>query len=125
MNDESVVFALGQPDLERKRAAYWACGIGVLISWPGGAICGVLLGSVVRNTNSFGMDAMFPAVILALVLPALRDRLTRRAALIGGGIALAGTPFLPAGVPVLLALAGLGVLVFARSADRVTACGTA
>ena len=30
MNDESVVFALAQPDLERKRAAYWACGLGVL-----------------------------------------------------------------------------------------------
>ena len=26
MNDESVVFALAQEDLPRKRAAYWACG---------------------------------------------------------------------------------------------------
>jgi len=50
---------------------------------------------------------MFPAVILALIMPALRDRVTVRAALIGAAIALATTPFLPAGLPVLLALAGV------------------
>src|ERR1700689_2667462 len=30
MNDESVVFALAQEDLPRKRAAYWTCGLGML-----------------------------------------------------------------------------------------------
>src|SRR5580693_3391003 len=38
MNDETVVFTLAQPDLARKRAAWRACGLGVLICWPGGAI---------------------------------------------------------------------------------------
>lgn len=113
MNDESVVFALSQDDLPRKRAAYWACGLGVLICWPGGAVLGALIGSAVRNTNSFGLDAMFPAVILALIVPDLRDRPTLRAALAGAAIALAAAPFLPAGLPVLLALAA--VLLLARS----------
>ena len=27
---------------ERKRAAYWACGLGVLVSWPGGAVLGAV-----------------------------------------------------------------------------------
>ena len=112
MNDESVVFALGQDDLPRTRAAYWACGLGVLICWPGGAVLGALIGSAVRDTGAFGLDAMFPAVILALIVPELRDRLTRRAALAGAAIALAATPFLPAGLPVLLAL--LAVLLLAR-----------
>jgi hypothetical protein len=40
-------------------------------------------------------------------MPALRDRVTRRAALAGAAIALAAAPFLPAGLPVLLALAAL------------------
>jgi 4-azaleucine resistance transporter AzlC len=116
MNDETVVFALAQEDLPRKRAAYWACGLGVLLCWPAGAVLGALIGSVIGNTNAFGLDAMFPAVILALIMPALRDRITRRAALAGAAIALAATPFLPAGLPVLLALAG--VLVVARGAAR-------
>ena len=104
MNDESVVFALAQPDLERKRAAYWACGLGVLACWPGGAVIGGLIGSAVHDTSAFGLDAMFPAVILALIVKDLRDARTRRAALAGAAIAVAATPFLPAGLPVLLAL---------------------
>lgn len=107
MNDESVVFALAQEDLPRKRAAYWTCGLGVLLCWPAGAVLGALIGSVIRNTNAFGLDAMFPAVILALIVSALRDHRLRRAAVIGAAIALAATPFLPAGLPELLALGAL------------------
>ena len=111
MNDESVVFALAQPDLERRRAAYWACGLGVLICWPGGAVLGGLIGSAVHDTSAFGLDAMFPAVILALIVKDLRDASTRRAAVAGAAIALAAAPFLPAGLPVLLALAAVLLLV--------------
>jgi 4-azaleucine resistance transporter AzlC len=107
MNDESVVFALAQEDLPRQRAAYWACGLGVLLCWPAGAVLGALIGSVIGNTSAFGLDAMFPAVILALIVPALRDRRLRRAAVTGAAIALAATPFLPAGLPELLALLAL------------------
>jgi predicted branched-subunit amino acid permease len=56
---------------------------------------------------AFGLDAAFPAVLLALLLPSLRDKSTRTAALAGAVVALAVTPFLPAGLPVLLALVGL------------------
>jgi len=108
MNDESVVFALAQEDLPRKRAAYWACGLGVLLCWPAGAVLGALIGGAITDTGAFGLDAMFPAVILALIVPALRDRRLRRTAVAGAVIALAATPFLPPGLPELLALAALG-----------------
>jgi 4-azaleucine resistance transporter AzlC len=111
MNDESVVFALAQEDPPAKRAAYWACGFGVLICWPGGAVLGALIGSAVHNTNAFGLDAMFPAVILALIVKDLRDSRILRAALAGAAIALTAAPFLPAGLPVLLALAAVLLLV--------------
>jgi 4-azaleucine resistance transporter AzlC len=111
MNDETVVITLAQPDLARKRAAWRACGLGVLICWPGGAIAGALIGSAVHDTGAFGLDAMFPAVILALIMPSLRDRATLRAAAAGAAIALAVTPFLPPGLPVLLALAAVLLLV--------------
>jgi 4-azaleucine resistance transporter AzlC len=112
MNDESVVFALAQPDPAGKRRAYWACGLGVLVAWPAGAVLGGLLASVVHDTSALGLDAVFPAVILALIFPALRDRVTLRAAGAGAAVALATAPFLPAGVPVLLAL--LTVVLAAR-----------
>ena len=67
---------------------------------------------MITDTDVFGLDAAFPAVLLALVLPALRDRRPVRRPWSGSVVALAATPFLPAGLPVLLALVGL---VFYRS----------
>jgi predicted branched-subunit amino acid permease len=75
--------------------------------WNVAVALGVLAGTALHNTGSLGLDAAFPTVLLALVLPALADRGTRNAALAGAVIAVAATPFLPAGLPVLLALAGL------------------
>jgi predicted branched-subunit amino acid permease len=109
MIDETVAFALAQRDPERRRAAYWACGAGLFVCWNAGVVLGALGGTAVSDTDAFGLDAAFPAVLLALVLPSLREAGTRRAALVGLVVALAAAPFLPAGVPVLLALAGLAV----------------
>ena len=115
MNDESVVFALANPG----SPAFWICGLGVLVAWPAGAVIGALIGSVVRDTNAFGLDAMFfLAVILALVLPKLRDRGTLRAALAGAAVALATTPFLPSGAPVLLALVAMVVALPKRTLPK-------
>ncbi|MFH5232636.1 AzlC family ABC transporter permease [Antrihabitans spumae] len=107
MIDESVAFTLAQRDRAKRRATYWLTGIGLFICWNLGVVAGAIGGSAVGDTDAFGLDAAFPAVLLALILPSLRDPATRRAALAGGVIALATTPFLPAGVPVLLALAGV------------------
>lgn len=107
MIDETVAFALAQKELERKRAAYWACGIGLFICWNIGVLIGGFAGTAISDTDVLGLDAAFPAVLLALVLPALREAATRRAILVGAAVAVASTPFLPAGLPVLLALAGV------------------
>jgi 4-azaleucine resistance transporter AzlC len=117
MNDETVVFALAQEDLPRKRAAYWACGLGVGVCWSGGAVLGGLIGSAIHDISAFGLDAMFPAVILALIVPSLRERVTLRAAVAGAALALVAAPFLPAGLPVLLALAAVLLLVRERAAQ--------
>ncbi|MET9629989.1 AzlC family ABC transporter permease [Lentzea sp. NPDC006480] len=108
--DESTAFAMAQKDPARARAAYWACGVSLFFSWNAGVLIGALAGQAIGDPATFGLDAAFPAAMLALTLPALKDASTRNAALAGAAIALATTPFLPAGVPVLLALAGL--LVF-------------
>ena len=105
--DESTAFALAQRDPARRRAAFLACGALLFVVWNLGTSLGVLAGRAVGNPDALGLDAASPMVLLALVLPTLRDARARRAALLGTVIAVAGTPFLPAGLPVLLALAGL------------------
>lgn len=117
--DEVVAFTLAQRDPERARAAYWACGIGLFSCWNIGTLVGALASEVVPDTDAFGLDAAFPAVLFALVLPSLRDRGTLRAVLAGAAVALAATPFVPAGVPVLLALTGLLVAGKPRAAQQV------
>src|SRR5262249_59266827 len=89
------------------RLGGWGCaGVG---GGKGAGGRGGRAGGVLRNPGSFGLDAAFPPVLLALVLPSLADRGTRHAALAGAVIAVVATPFLPAGLPVLLALAGLAL----------------
>lgn len=107
MIDESVAFALAQRDAARRRAAYWACGVGLFVCWNLGVVVGAFAGSAISDTDAFGLDAAFPAVLLALVLPSLKDRVSRLPVLIGVVVALAATPLLPAGLPVLLALVGV------------------
>ena len=107
ITDESTAFALRQTDPARRRAAFWTCGLALFAVWNVSVLLGVLAGSVVRNTNAFGLDATFPAVVIALALPALADLRTRFSAGAGAVIAVALTPVLPAGLPVLAALAGL------------------
>lgn len=107
MIDESVAWALAQPTPARRRAAFWLCGSLLFVFWNVGVGLGALGGSALTDTSALGLDAAFPAVLLALVMPSLRQRRTRRAAVVGAGVAVASTPLLPAGLPVLLALAGL------------------
>ncbi|MEU4524212.1 AzlC family ABC transporter permease [Amycolatopsis sp. NPDC024027] len=117
MIDESVAFALAQREAHRRRAAYWACGIGLFLCWNIGVVGGAYAGTAISDTDAFGLDAAFPAVLLALVLPSLRDKAARLPVLIGVLVALVATPFLPAGLPVLLALAGVLAGVAAKEPE--------
>jgi 4-azaleucine resistance transporter AzlC len=107
ITDESTAFALSQDSPAKKRAAYWVCAAGLFVCWNIGTLLGAFGGTVITDTDAFGMDAAFPVVLLALVLPSLDNGPTRRAAAAGVVIALATSPFLPAGVPILLSLAGV------------------
>jgi 4-azaleucine resistance transporter AzlC len=116
--DESVAFTLAQRDAERRRAAYWTCGIGLFVCWNAGVVLGAFAGTAVSDTGALGLDAAFPAVLLALVLPSLQDKSLRLPVLIGVVVALAATPFLPAGLPVLLALAGVLACLVAKTPEK-------
>jgi 4-azaleucine resistance transporter AzlC len=117
MIDESVAFALAQRDPVQRRAAYWACGLSLMVCWNIGVLVGAIGGTAISDTDDFGLDAAFPAVLLALVLPSLRTPAVRRAAVVGAVVALVTTPFLPAGMPVLLGLVGAVVGLRSRGSS--------
>ena len=85
MTDEVVAFTLAEPDPVRRRRVYWLMGVTLFTSWNLGSALGVLLGGAVGNTDALGLDAAFPAGLIALIMPSLRDGRTRVAALSGAG----------------------------------------
>jgi len=111
--DESVAFTIRQDDPERRRAAFWLTGASLFVVWNLAVVGAALAGRVLRDTDAIGLDAAFPAVLLALVLPTLTGR-SRRPAALGAILAVAATTVLPPGLPVLVSLLGL-VLVPRRS----------
>jgi 4-azaleucine resistance transporter AzlC len=80
-------------------------GLLLYVSWVAGTAIGALGGQALGDPKTLGLDAAFPALFLALLLPQLRNRRTILAALLGGAIALALIPFAPAGVPIIAASA--------------------
>lgn len=107
MNDESVVVGISQEKIVQRRAAYWACGLGIAICWPVSVLAGAWLGRFIPDTQAMGLDAVFPAILIALIFPALQKRRVAIPAAVGAAVGLITVPFLPAGMPVLCAMAGM------------------
>lgn len=118
VTDETVAFTLAEDDPRRRGTVFWACGVSLFACWNAGVLAGAVAGGAITDTDAFGLDAAFPAVLLALVLPALSDRRTRIAAAAGAVLAVATTPLLPAGLPVLTALAALALVIGRRQEEQ-------
>jgi 4-azaleucine resistance transporter AzlC len=80
-------------------------GIVLWLAWVGGTIIGVVGGEALGDPTALGLDAAFPALFLALLVSQLRSGTAVAAAVLGGLIALALTPFSPPGVPIIAAAA--------------------
>jgi 4-azaleucine resistance transporter AzlC len=80
-------------------------GLTLYLAWVAGTIVGVAFGDAFGDPSTWGLDAAFPALFLALLVPQLRRRIDGVAALLGAAIALALTPFTPPGVPIVAASA--------------------
>lgn len=107
MNDESVVFGISQPELAQRRRAFWICGLGIGFIWPVSVMTGAAIGQYIPDISVTGLDAVFPAILIALIFPALRQKRTRLSATTGALFSLLATPFVPVGMPVLFSLLGL------------------
>jgi 4-azaleucine resistance transporter AzlC len=90
-------------------------GAGVVLwcAWVAGTVIGVLGGEALGDPAALGLDAAFPALFLALLLPQLDGRRARAAAALGAAIAVVLVPFSPAGVPIIVA-AGAALIGLVR-----------
>jgi 4-azaleucine resistance transporter AzlC len=110
--DES--WAVSQSDGVVDRDRMIGAGLVLMVAWCGGTVAGVLGGSALGDPADYGLDAMFPALFLALLVGQLDGPRARAAALAGGLIALALTPLVPPGIPIVAAAAGAVVALGVR-----------
>ncbi|PFG20145.1 AzlC family ABC transporter permease [Serinibacter salmoneus] len=124
VNDETVALAaapsgdrpaeLPPRTLAQRWATFLVSGIGVAVGWPFGALIGATLGQVVPEPELWGLDAVLPALLGALAMPAVRNGSTFAVAVLAAAIALVVTPVVPLGVAPIAGLAALVVLLLAR-----------
>ncbi len=102
--DESTAVALAQPDAAAARSGFRATFASLYPTWNICTLAGAAGAASLGSPQSLGLDVVGPAAFLALIWSRLRAGRTERwVALLGAAIALAATPLLPAGVPVILA----------------------
>ncbi|MEM8707663.1 MAG: AzlC family ABC transporter permease [Actinomycetota bacterium] len=101
--DETAAMASVQDNDGDARDAFWWTAIWLWSLWNLGSIGGALLGAVIGEPETWGLDAAFPAAFVALLAPHVRTRPGQVAALVGAALAIAVTPIAPAGVPLLVA----------------------
>jgi predicted branched-subunit amino acid permease len=101
--DEATAVALAQDQSDRAsvRKGFWFTGIGVFIFWNLFTIVGALSASTLEDPAKWGLDSAVPAAFLALLWPQLTDKRLRIITLLAMVMALALSPLLTAGLPII------------------------
>ena len=107
--DESTAVSMGQQDLKDQVKGFWLTGASVFVFWNLMTLLGAVLGDALGDPRAWGLDAAAAAAFLGLLWPRLKEKQALAVAVAALFIATLTTPYLPAGVPVLLA--GLAAVV--------------
>lgn len=101
--DEATAVALAQDpeDSDVVRKGFWFTGLGVFFFWNLFTILGALSASLLEDPSKWGLDSAVPAAFLALLWPQLTTKRLRVISLLALLMALALSPLLPAGLPII------------------------
>lgn len=101
--DESTAVAISQTVPRLRQVGFWVTGIGIFVGWNITTLVGALVGDVLGDPRTWGLDAAAAAAFLALLWPRLRQRQAIVVGVAAAVVAAAFTPFLMPGLPVLVA----------------------
>jgi len=104
--DESTGVALAQTPrgTTSMRYGFWLTGSGVFLFWNIFTLLGALGAKALGNPASWGLDAAVPAAFLGLLWPRLTSTFLRVVAATSMAFAMLLTPWLPAGVPIIVSV---------------------
>ena len=112
--DETTAMAAAQADRRDATGAFWLTATTLWLCWNLGSVAGALLGAVLGDPETWGLDAAFPAMFVALLVPHVRTAAGRTAAVVAAGVALGAVPVTASGIPILLAVSALLPAVFVQ-----------
>lgn len=101
--DESTAVSLAQRSPHARTLGFWVTGIGIYVGWNLSTLAGALLGDVLGDVRSYGLDAAAAAAFLALLWPRLRARQPIVVGVAAAVVATVLTPVLMPGLPVIIA----------------------
>lgn len=101
--DESTATALAQHDPAERKRGFWVAGIGIWILWNVLTLVGALLGEAMGDPKVWGLDGAAVAAFLGLLWPRLKGREPWALAVVAGLVTALVVPWVPAGVPILVA----------------------
>lgn len=116
--DESTAVAVSQDDPRETKIGFWATGIAVFAFWNLMTLIGALLGDAMGDPRTYGLDAAAAAAFLALLWPRLRGREPLATAAGAVVLTVVTAPLLPAGIPILIAIAAALVVGLRPGAGR-------
>ncbi|MDX3523918.1 AzlC family ABC transporter permease [Streptomyces scabiei] len=116
--DETTAVTLAQPTRRAARIGFTVTGLCLYVLWNLTTLLGALGAEAIGDTGTWGLDAAGPAVFLALLAPMLRTTAERAVAGIAVVLGLGLLPFLPAGVPVLVAAVAAPAVLWAEGRHR-------
>jgi predicted branched-subunit amino acid permease len=125
--DETTAVTLAQPEPQAARAGFAATFATIYVTWNLATLAGAVGAGRLGSPATFGINVIGPAAFLALLWPRLKAGRTERGVAVGGAaIAIAATPFLPSGVPVILAAtAALAAVIRPAQSDAPAGATTA
>ena len=104
ITDESTAVALAQPGDDAARTGFRATFTSLYLTWNLATLAGAAGAGALGSPAALGLDVVGPAAFLALLWPRLRaGRTERGVAMLGAAVAVAATPLVPPGLPVILA----------------------
>lgn len=107
--DESTAVALAQAEDPERRRGFWWAGISVFVFWNLMTLVGSVASSQI-DPDTWGLDGAAVAAFTALLWPRLKQRQSWAIAAVAAVAATAVTPWLPVGLPILVAAVVAGVL---------------
>jgi len=103
--DESTATASSQHHPDDQRRGFWLTGLGIYVLWNLFTLAGALLGDALGEPRRWGLDGAAVAAFLGLLWPRLYAHEPVIVAVVCALVTVLALPWLPPGLPILLAAA--------------------